>query len=757
MTAGRLIDDVVGIERRSVLLLFLALVPILGCLALWSSQPGGERIYLGNVASAFVDRGGQLTISDVMEGSGELFAGPTGKTPNLGVRASQADAFWVRVPLDVATGSTEEMALSFEEPRFRRVDLFLFDGQGSLIRQQSFTRDATTRYRFPVFFLPAQGVEGAIAYARIFTGSSMRGTVYLSEASAFEAINARAIASFALLLGAMSASAIYLLALGGVLRNATYATLGVAVVAAGVYIASDQALLETYFLPGANTLARVASMPSTTVFYAAFLSFSTRFMRFGPHSASIRKWIDRLALALLALALAAFLSSLADAPIMRRYLPYVGLGAATVLIGLVLACARHAVWRALMFLLMWLPLVVTGLSRILLDAASGPTGPLALNGIYFGLAISLLLFTIVTPLELYRRERSLRRHTQSLLGRLESFARIGNDIYFETDPEGRVVYLSGNGIPAHQPEEELTLDRATTPNLPQQALEMVAASRDATSPISNQIFPVEALAGRRWFSITGEPADEVGNFRAIVRDVTAAVEQEQQRNQERHLITLGSLAAAVAHELNNVVQPIINMSKGLRDHTRDRPAAERMLDLIDIASQQAVRLVSQILRLGARGVDQAGAPRHPLDRAVHDAVDTLRLFLPAGVKLEARIEPVADVTVRSGDILQILINLGANAHRASNGSGTIEIELAPSPEGARLTVADQGTGMDETTRQRALEPGFTTKPPGRAAGIGLGVVRGLVDEYRGQLFVDSLEGRGTRITLVLPRDDGESA
>lgn len=756
MTGGRLIDDVEGIERRSVLLLLLALVPILGCLALWSHQPGGERIYLGNVASAFVDRGGQLMIGDVMEGSGELFAGPTGRTPNLGVRATQEDAFWLRVPLDVAAGSTEEMALSFEEPRFRRVDLFLFDGQGSLIRQQSFSRDATTRYRFPVFFLPAQG-DAAIAYARVFTGSSMRGTVYLSEASAFEAINARAIAAFALLLGAMSASAIYLLALGAILRNATYATLGVAVVAAGVYIASDQALLETYFLPGANTLARVASMPSTTVFYAAFLSFSTRFMRFGPHSASIRKWIDRLALALLALALAAFLSSLADAPIMRRYLPYVGLGAATVLIGLVLACVKYAVWRALMFLLMWLPLVVTGLSRILLDAASGPTGPLALNGIYFGLAISLLLFTIVTPLELYRRERSLRRHTQSLLGRLESFARIGNDIYFETDPKGRVVYLSGNGIPAHQAKDELTLDRATKANLPRQALEMVAASRDATGPISNHIFPVEGLAGRRWFSITGEPADELGNFRGIVRDVTAAIEQEQQRNEERHLITLGSLAATVAHELNNVVQPIINMSKGLRDHTRDRPAAERMLDLIDIASQQAVRLASETLRLGARGVDHAGTQRHPLDRAVRDAVDTLRLFLPAGVKLEARIEPVADVTVRSGDILQILINLGANAHRASNGSGTIEIELAPSPEGARLTVADQGTGMDEMTRQHALEPGFTTKPPGRAAGIGLGVVRGLVDEYRGQLFVDSLEGRGTRITLVLPRDEGESA
>jgi signal transduction histidine kinase len=261
----------------------------------------------------------------------------------------------------------------------------------------------------------------------------------------------------------------------------------------------------------------------------------------------------------------------------------------------------------------------------------------------------------------------------------------------------------------------------------------------------------------RWFSISGEPAHDARHFRGIVRDVTAEIEQENVRHQERHLISLGSLAATVAHEINNVVQPIINMSKGLRDHTRDSPAAERMLDLIDLASQQAARLVSQILKVGARSADQATAPRHPIDLAVRDAVETLRLILPTSLTLEARSETIADVTAKPGDIHQILINLVANARRASGDAGTVLIELKAAPDGACLSVRDHGEGMSETMLQCAVEPHFTTKLEGRAAGIGLGVVKRLVEEHGGRFSIISQQGKGTSVNLVFPRDIGENS
>src|SRR5690606_18542618 len=102
---------------------------------------------------------------------------------------------------------------------------------------------------------------------------------------------------------------------------------------------------------------------------------------------------------------------------------------------------------------------------------------------------------------------------------------------------------------------------------------------------------------------------------------------------ERQLISLGSLAAIVAHEINNVIQPIVNMSKGLRDHVASAPTAGRMLDLIDLAAQQAISVVGQILKVGARNTELT-TPRREIDVAVQDAIATLRLILPASVQLE---------------------------------------------------------------------------------------------------------------------------
>lgn len=760
MQGARQTSHATRIERQSVIVLLLVIVPILLGLLHWFSQTASDRFYLGGITQAFVDKGGALAIADVTANAAHLFAPATGNTANLGVRTSPNSAFWVRLPLAPVRASIEgigeeQLALSFEEPRFRRVDLYVVDFHGQVVQAQSFVRNAQAGYRFPVFFLPPQVLEADVAYARIVTGSSMRATLYLAPARVFESVNDRTIIAFGLLLGMMAASTAYLLPLGMVLRNVTYLSLGVAILAAGLYVASDQALLETYLLPGALTLSRATSLAATVFFYGAFLSFAVRFLQFGRHSRRLRRYVDMLAAFILVVALAAWIDGIADTGLLRRTLPYVGLASAVVLAGLILACARYAFRRALLFAIMWLPLLITGLSRVLLDAAPGEVGPVALNGIYFGFAISLLLFAVVTPLELYRRELMLRQRAQSLLARLESFAHIGRDIYFETDHAGQLVYLTGVGANVATPDDDMTLEQVVSGGLPSRALDAVSAARAAASPISNHIFPMGESADLRWFSISGEPADDARHFRGIVRDVTAEIEQENVRHQERHLISLGSLAATVAHEINNVVQPIINMSKGLRDHTRHSPAAERMLDLIDLASQQAARLVSQILKVGARSADQAAAPRHPIDLAVRDAVEALRLILPANLALDARSEAIDGVTAKPGDILQILINLVANARRASGDAGTVLIELKEVSDGARLTVSDHGEGMSETMLQSAADPHFTTKLEGRAAGIGLGVVKRLVEEHGGRFSIASQQGKGTSVDLVFPRNIGD--
>src|SRR5690606_20898317 len=101
------------------------------------------------------------------------------------------------------------------------------------------------------------------------------------------------------------------------------------------------------------------------------------------------------------------------------------------------------------------------------------------------------------------------------------------------------------------------------------------------------------------------------------------------------------------------------------DHVASAPTAGRMLDLIDLAAQQAISVVGQILKVGARNTELT-TPRREIDVAVQDAIATLRLILPATVQLETRLAAVPKVLVRPGDILQILINVVANARRASD-------------------------------------------------------------------------------------------
>ncbi|HTM76281.1 MAG TPA: 7TM diverse intracellular signaling domain-containing protein, partial [Devosia sp.] len=623
------------IERRSIVVLLLVMAPLLVALVYWLNLPTGQRIDLGGQAQAYVDPTGTLGLSDILA-QADLFPPATGNAANLGVRTNPQSEFWLRLPMDAVRAllppdATAPYVLSMEEPRFRQVTLYRV-GPDAAVVEQRFMRDAQTGYRFPVFVLPAEALQADAHYARIVTASSMRATLYLAPEPQFAASYTRTTIGLALLLGMMVAAAAYLVPLGVVLRRGIYLSLGAAMLFAGLYVASDQALLETYLLPGAIVLSRGVSLSATVLLYGAFLSFSVRFLHLGRHARRLRRVVDAVAALILLVGVAALLDGLLDAGVLRRFLPYIGMVAGVSFAGLLVLGTIQAPRRALLFAIMWLPLLVTGLMRVQLDTAPGQAASaVALNGVYFGLALSLLLFSVVTPLELYRRELRLRQRAQALLERLESFAGIGRDIYFEIDATGAVVYLAGDG--------------AVVGGLPARAQEALSAATAAARPLRNHIFAAGEAEAQRWYSLSGAPADNAAHFRAILRDVTAEIEQENQRQQEQQLISLGSLAATVAHEINNVVQPIVNMSKGLREHVGAVPTAGRMLDLIDLAAQQAVVLVGRILKVGARSSELASTGRE-IDLAVQDAIETLRLILPTSLMLETSIDTVPGVIVR---------------------------------------------------------------------------------------------------------------
>jgi len=236
---------------------------------------------------------------------------------------------------------------------------------------------------------------------------------------------------------------------------------------------------------------------------------------------------------------------------------------------------------------------------------------------------------------------------------------------------------------------------------------------------------------------------------------------------------LGALAGGVAHDFNNIIASVMgNVELAARDVGPAHPAYES-LEEIRKASHRAKELVRQILAFGRRNV----SAREPtwLVPVVEEAGRLLRTTLPAGIELRVECAPDTPVVLADAtQVEQVILNLCSNACHAlqdRQGLGTIEVRLegharetlaahAPrpaSPHGAvqpgsyaRLTVRDNGSGMDGETLTRIFEPFFTTKPVGSGTGLGLAVVHGIVQEHGARLEVYSAVGEGSTFHVYFP-------
>ncbi|MGP9820795.1 PAS domain S-box protein [Salinarimonas sp. NSM] len=277
----------------------------------------------------------------------------------------------------------------------------------------------------------------------------------------------------------------------------------------------------------------------------------------------------------------------------------------------------------------------------------------------------------------------------------------------------------------------------------------------------------------RWLSWTAVP--EEGCIHAVGRDVTAEKSQaealsraEEALRQSRKLEAMGQLTGGVAHDFNNLLMPIIGPLDIL---VRRGIGSEREQRILSGALQSAERAKVLVQRL------LAFARRQPLRPVVIDVrslvrgmTDLIGSSLTPGIEL--RVELAADLPHAHADANQIemaLLNLSVNARDAMPDGGILTISAMPTRAGeagsssdlapgdyVRLTVADTGTGMDEATRARAIEPFFSTKGIGKGTGLGLSMVHGLAAQLGGALAIESEPGRGTRIHLWLPVGGAEA-
>ncbi len=244
---------------------------------------------------------------------------------------------------------------------------------------------------------------------------------------------------------------------------------------------------------------------------------------------------------------------------------------------------------------------------------------------------------------------------------------------------------------------------------------------------------------------------------------------EDQLRQAQRLESLGTLAGGVAHEFNNVLQPILMYTDlALEEAPEKSVTAKNLKRVIELAGR-ARNLSRQILTFG-RQEQHAEFQLTDIRFVVYEALTMIRALLPATVNLRAEIgQHTGLVNCDPAQIKQLIVNLCNNASQAlSSPEDYIEVSLTEvivtkettnrqstvlPGEYVVLQVADTGQGMDEVTAQRVFEPFFTTRGVGEGTGLGLSVVHGIVKRHDGEILIDTKPGEGTRFRIYLPLAD----
>lgn len=250
--------------------------------------------------------------------------------------------------------------------------------------------------------------------------------------------------------------------------------------------------------------------------------------------------------------------------------------------------------------------------------------------------------------------------------------------------------------------------------------------------------------------------------RRVDEAITARGIALAQLHEAQKLETLGQLTGGVAHDINNLLTPIIGALDLLnrRDGGSD-PRSARLLDGALQSAERAKILVARLLTFARRQSLETRA----VDIA--DLLDGMRDLIASsiGPTVELRMWPDRDLPAADGDPNQLelaILNLCVNARDAMEGDGVLTVIAERAVIGPRaapqlkpgayvkVSVIDTGSGMDEATLAKAVEPFFSTKGVGRGTGLGLSMVHGLAAQLGGAFFLTSAPGEGTRADLYLP-------
>ena len=398
----------------------------------------------------------------------------------------------------------------------------------------------------------------------------------------------------------------------------------------------------------------------------------------------------------------------------------------------------------------------------------------------------LILSAIVDISERVQVDHELRRMRTYLKNIIDSMP----SVLVGVDREGRITEWNQSAVQITGVPTEHAIGEPFATLFPEfeTQLENIQEAIRSHVPIRTERLITEKRGETHYFDVMVYPLLEDGTAGAVIRidNITNRIRMEQMMVQTEKMMSVGGLAAGMAHEINNPLSGVLQSSQNIQrrlsaDLEANRRAAEALgvdlqlvyryleergitdfVESIRQAASRASRIVADMLAYSRSSISEFAPAR------LHDLLDTVVRLAANDYDLKKKYDfkqvqivrdydPELDMVVcEHTEIEQVFLNLIKNAAQAMGHGDSplphrITLRTRKEDDHARIEVEDNGPGMDEQTRRRVFEPFFTTKAVGEGTGLGLSVSYFMITEqHKGTIDVASAPGEGTCFTVRLP-------
>jgi PAS domain S-box-containing protein len=375
-------------------------------------------------------------------------------------------------------------------------------------------------------------------------------------------------------------------------------------------------------------------------------------------------------------------------------------------------------------------------------------------------------------LGVYFRDITDRKHIEQKLQEQANLLEIASDAIYVHDLENRILFWNQGAEKLYECPVDEMIDQDWRHLLtPEALLELESTVLNQNTwqgevTKRTQSGKVIVVMSRRSVML-----DDAGNIKSILTvdtDITEKKQLESQFLRAQRLESLGMLASGIAHDLNNVLTPIIGIVQLLPlKMTNLDPQIQRLLEILNDSAHRGADLVKQILSF-TRGIE--GKPTNvQIGHLIAETQKIIQETFPRNIDL--LVDLPTDLWLAAADatlLHQVFMNLCVNARDAMPKGGNLSItaeNLEIDENYARMnldadagayvvvTIADTGTGMPPDVIDRIFDPFFTTKDVGKGTGLGLSTVMGVIKSHHGFISVYSEIGKGTRFKVYLPATD----